>query len=117
MLETKPATIFSLSLSTHSRFSTKRAAATPPHILPSLHPSQSIGTDPKQTVAETNVPSTQTGFSVKESVAQSKFILSCVEGRTNGAWDRRRGGDRTEREERLLNLGGGGADLSVTLNV
>lgn len=54
----------------------RREAAAPP----SISPSPSIGTDPKQTVAESNVPSAQAGFSVKESVA----TLCCVEGRTNG---------------------------------
>ena len=68
----------------------RRAAAAPP----SVPPSPSIGTDPKQTVAESYVPSTQTGFSVKESVAQNEFMLRCVEGRTNGAWDSRRGRER-----------------------
>lgn len=60
----------------------------------SFPPSPSVGTDPKQTVAESYVPSTQTGFSVKESVAQNELILSCEEGRTNGAWDSRSGNKR-----------------------
>lgn len=79
----------------------RRAAAAPPYI----PPSRSIGADPKQTVAESYVPSAQTGFSVKESTAQYEFILRCVEERTNGAWDSRRGRDWREREERLLNFG------------
>lgn len=83
-----------------------------------LPPSSSIGTDPKQTVAESNVPSTQTGFSVKESASQSEFILCCVEGRTNGPWDSRRGKER----ERLERKGGrvtqfGSVDSSVTYTV
>ncbi len=95
MLETASASIFALSFSTQSQFSMRRAAAAPPYI----PPSPSTGADPKQTVAESYVPSTQTGFSVKESAAQYEFILCCEELRTNGAWDSRR-----EREERFLNL-------------
>lgn len=73
--------------------------------IPSNPPSASINVDPKQTMAERNVPSTQTGFGVKESVAQNEFMLCCVEGSTNGAWDSRRGRDGSEGEDWFLNLG------------
>jgi len=60
-------------------------------------------------VAESNVPSTQTGFSVKESLAQNELIHHCVEGRTNGAYGSRRGkklGETGEKgRERLCSLG------------
>lgn len=43
-------------------------------------PPPSTGADPKQMVAGSNVPSTQTGFSVKESFAQNELSHCCVKG-------------------------------------
>ena len=55
---------------------------------------------------------------MKESAAQNEFTLGCVEGRTNGAWDGRRGKER----ERLERKGGrdtqfGSIDSLVTYKV